>query len=256
MRPMQAKNEAIMLVPAFVALVIFLVRGLSNFLTTDKIWDLLHKCEVYNCDAISIIASIVGTCFVVITLVFAIRSSNRRDKQNQEQINLMNGQIQLLTQNNRMNILREYMIALSRKIYGHIADGLDVGGGLLTIEDKNGIIFGWNLISDDIMLDYRFCVVLRLFSSKLESAEKILEEPLWWHISIDVIRSKSGGYGMTGYANNEGSYLPIERVFCDMSDDDYNVTIMAILSLTSANKDILIECRKRKKTKLRERGDE
>lgn len=227
----QTKYEFLMLSPALCALFLYLV---PVYPIAHEMWKTLNGCRVNSCSNIEAIASIVGTIFVVTTLIFAIRSSNNRDKK-------MNDNIKILVQNNRMKYLKEYMTALSIKIYSNIDDTY-LGKGLNIVEGKNGVIFRWNILRSENKLDYRFCTTFRSLSPEEEDIREILKGDPWWNFSIEIIRINKTTYVMTGYAIGEDFYyLPIESKFQNMNDDQYNNVMMVILATTGYDIERLME---------------
>lgn len=253
------RSEAPFLVFGFGLLVFPLLSRISSSPVIHEMWKVIANCKIGDCNGISSIATIIGTFFVVATLIITIWSllasnakyrtqMNDRDLKHYEQTNLVNDQIKLLVQSNRMRNLREYMIALSINICNQVDENCDDGdncyggGGVCTEED--GIIFGWNFIPEEKLMHYRLCVVMKLFSPDSEDKSEILKNDTWWRISIDVIRLIDGSYVVTGYVNDNGSYLPVENEFCDMSEDEYRSVMLVVLSLAYADKERLMKYQK------------
>lgn len=242
------KSEALLLAFVLSLLVLPLLSRISNVPVVHEMWEVLDKCKIGDCNNISSVASIVGTFFVVATLIVTILSlfsssakyrnqMREMNSKHQEQMNLMNNQIRLLVQSNRMRTLREYMIALSTNVCVQIDEDYD-GCGLCIEED--GVIFGWSFLPKEKLLEYRLCVVMRLFSPELENRDEILRSDTWWRISINVNRLADGSHIVTGFVNNNGSYMPIEKELCDLTEDEYNSVMIVVLSLTIAEKDRLM----------------
>ena len=242
----ETTGEALMPITALSIFVLWIVMYISDIRTVQEFMSSVFLCEGNGCERVAIYVSIItaavsiiGTIIVVITLVRTVRSSNRRDIQHQEQVDRMAGQIKILTQNNRMKFLKEYMTALSIRVYNQV-DTYYEGKGIRTVDDEEGVIFVWNTVQDDNDLDYKFCVAIRFFSVKSEDVDEILKDKFWWTISIEIIRLNFVSYVMTGYAKSKkNSYKPIEKEFRRMSKKQYNHIMLAILSITAAERDNL-----------------
>lgn len=243
----ETAGEAFMLIVALGAFFSWSITYISDVLIVKEALKFVFFCERVNCERIAIsvsiitaVVSIIGTVVVVATLIYTVISSNQRDIQHQEQIDRITRQVKILTQNNRMKLLKEYMTALSIKVYNQI-DTRYKGMGIRTVDHEEGVIFAWNTIHDD-NLDYKFCVLIRLYSSKEEDVDEILKEKFWWTISIEIIRLNYDSYVMTGYAMSEKkSYQPIEKAFRRMRKKQYNHIMMAILAITASEKTDLEE---------------
>ena len=235
------ENKMFVLVPVFDVDSISLESIIPALSTARGVLELFYKCERYSCDGIMVTVSVVSTMVVVATLIYTIISSERRDKHNSKQIERMNSQVGILIQNNRMSFLKEYMTALSIKVFSCINISYR-GKGLSAEDGENGVILAWNIIKNEYMLDYRFCVTIRCFSGKLEDQYRILEtEEHWWDIYIEIIRLNDVSYVMTGYARDENSYRSIESEFHNMNEETYKNIMLIILSSTSFNRRQLME---------------
>ena len=235
------ENKMFVLVPRFDVDSISLESIIPALSTARGILELYYKCERYGCDGVMVTVSVVATVVVVATLIYTIIWSERRDKHNSKQIEHMNSQVGILIQNNRMSFLKEYMTALSIKVFSRINISYR-GKGLSAVEGENGIILAWNVIKNEYMLDYRFCVTIRCFSGKLEDQYKILEKKkYWWDIYIEIIRLNDVSYVMTGYARDGDNYRSIESEFHNMNEETYNNIMLIILSSTSFTRKQLVE---------------
>lgn len=239
---MPTKNEMLILALGVSAPVLSILLRILDVPIISETWRALRQCGIDACRNIEISVSIVtavvtviGTFFIVLTLIITIRSSNKRDIQNQKQIDRMTGQIEILTQNNRMKYLKEYMTALSIKIYSHV-DGYYHGRGLRIVKGENGVIFRWKIFRKERLLDYRFCVTFKTLSSEEKDIDEILKDESWWNVSIEIIRINKTSYVMTGYAKGiDLDYLPIEKAFQNMNEEQYNNVMMVILATTTSD---------------------
>lgn len=239
----ETAGEAFMLIVALGAFFSWSITYISDVLIVKEALKFVFFCERVNCERIAIsvsiitaVVSIIGTVVVVATLIYTVRSSNQRDIQHQEQIDRITRQVKILTQNNRMKLLKEYMTALSIKVYNQI-DTRYKGMGIRTVDHEEGVIFAWNTVQDDDNIDYKFCVVIGFYSSKEKDVDEVLKDKSWWTISIDIIRLNNVSYVMKGYARSkENSYQPIEKAFRRMRKKQYNHIMMAILATTAGKR--------------------
>ena len=211
----------------------FVILGIPVVYEALKI---LYQCQIGNCRKIESAVSVGGTFFVILTLIITILSlisSNAKyriqlskmDAQHYDQMNIMNGQIQLIIQNNRMAILKDYLISLL------INKNIDSG---IMIDSEIGIIIGLNVFKSECnRLTFRF----RRYFPEKESADDILKDRHWYDCVITLEEISKGSYIMSGYSVASNTYSPIEKVFHDMSNSDYDNIIIRILKLTFSNED-------------------
>ena len=234
----ETRGEFFALVSAFCVVIIW-ATGISDFPIIREIWEFLNKCGVHNCSGITISVSIVGTIIVVLTLVVAIISSNKRDIQNQEQIERMNGQVQILIQKNRLKTLKDYLISFLINTLRYEEEISHKG--LKILEAERGVILQWHTLEEKKLVDYRFIIFFRLYSKIDDDVDEILKNEHWYAGIgtgiIDIIRLKDGSYVMSGFSDRDEQYFPIEKVFHDMSEIDYDAIILTILLLIMDEKD-------------------
>lgn len=211
----------------------FIILGIPVVYEALKI---LYQCQVGDCNKIESAVSVGGTFFVILTLIITILSlisSNAKyrsqlskmDAQHYEQMNLMNGQIRLVIQNNRMAILKEYLISLL------INENIDSG---IMIDREIGIIIGWTVFKLKLnQFTFRF----RWYFPEKESADNILKNRGWHECVISLYEISKDSYVMSGYSMANRTYSSIEKIFHDMSNSDYDNIIRRILILTFSNED-------------------
>ena len=238
------KSEAAMLMPVIGIFALYLGHVIWNIPVIREMWKVLYNCKIDSCSDIAAIASIIGTLFVVMTLVITIIYSNMRGEQNRKQMNLMDGQIGLLVQSNRMAIVKEHMIELSLNIYSKISDDY-YGSGVFQTSDKNGIILKWHTNQTGPLFDYRLSAYFRFYSSEAENANEILKREGWWRFIINVTRLKNGDYIMTGSIHRVDRHFHIEKLFQDMNEDEFNSMMAAISFLCVVEKDFLVNLESR-----------
>lgn len=241
----QIKMEMLFLMPIFFAIILYLLFIASDMPIIHEVLKSLHKCKIDDCKNIAEIVSIIGTFFVILTLiitVFSLIISNIKyrsqmsdmNTQHRDQMSLMNRQIQILIQNSRMGTLKEYLIASSRYIYSYIDEGFD--NGLFIMEGRSGVIFQWSFIKESGLVEYLFRAKFRSYSPNEDNPDEILKDHNWHNHILDVIQFSNGNYVMAGISGLDGTYFPIEKVFRDMNDNDYNAIILVILSLMTSEK--------------------
>ena len=221
---------------AFGAVVLYFAFIILGIPVVYEVLKTLYQCQIGDCNRIGDIISISGTFFVIITLIITILSlvsSNTKyqiqlskmDSQHYDQMNLMSSQVQLVIQSNRMAIIKEYLISLMIN--------KDIDNGIM-IDSTIGVICEWNpfMLGHDI-LTFKF----KFYFPKSESADDILEDKNWNDRTIVLKQIGDGSYVMSGYSSIGNVYISIEKVFHDMSNNDYDNIVKKILILTFSNKD-------------------
>lgn len=249
---MPTKGEILILAFGFSAPVLSLVISIHDIPIVREIWKSLLQCKIDDCQNVETVVSIIGSFFVVVTLTITILSLimnnikyrkqiHDMDSQHNDQMNLMNGQVQLLIQNNRMANLKEYLMALLINI--DLYTDSDIDDGIHITTGRNGVILKWKFFNARKPLNHRLVIRFRLYSPEVENLEDILKDKEWYHNTIYLIRLSEDGYVMPGFSIIDDSYFPIEKVFHDMNCDEYDAFMVMIFILTLSNRDNFKEYR-------------